>query len=702
MKANSKYKKLFEPSYIGPVKTRNRIIKTGASMLYWHEKETRMNQDTLAFYEAVARGGAGLLIVESPILDYPLGGRWRERYRMDNDRYIKGMSELVSVIHKHGCPTFMQMCHDGPWQSPLFPNNPATFSGKPIGASPVNLDQPGDFHRDVPRQLKKSEIESLVDKIAAVAVRARKAGFDGVDINAGSSHLYHNFLSPFWNRRKDAYGGTQEKRARFLVDTIREIKKRTGKNFPVCICMNGIEVGQAIGVSNSDCLTHEYALETALLAQEAGADAIQVRSNWLGYHVGGFLPEQLYFPEFPVPVNTAPKEYNTSERGKGANVIMAASFKKKLSVPVIAVGGIDADLGEKILRSGKADFIAMHRPLMADPGYPNKIASGKSAEIAPCTRCGTCLDQSIAMHRRCRINAAMGTKQYTVEKAGKKKKVIVIGGGPAGMEAARVAALRGHNVTLYEKEHKLGGLLSVAALVKGLDIEDLPSIVRYFKAQFKALGVKARLGKEVSPPVIKKLKPDALILAGGGTLAIPEVLGINNANVITGPALHSRLKFFLRFISTGILRWLTNFYLPVGEKVVIIGSGMHGFELAEFFIKRNRHVTIVDTAKEPGEGMLDYRLGLSLSWFEKKSVNIITKLKKIEVADNGVKITTDKGKTEIIEADTIVPANPSGPNSEMQKSFEDVIPEVYAIGDCKEPAMIVDAIAAGWQTANKI
>jgi 2,4-dienoyl-CoA reductase (NADPH2) len=702
MSANNKYKKLFEPYQIGNVKTRNRLIKTGASMLYWHDDETHMNYDTLAFYEAIARGGVGLLIVESPILDYPLGGRWRERYRMDNDRYIKGMSELVSVIHKQGCPTFMQMCHDGPWQSPLFPNNPATFSGKPIGASPVNLDQPGDFHRDVPRQLKISEIESLVDKIAAVAVRAQKAGFDGIDINSGSSHLFHNFLSPFWNRRKDAYGGTQEKRAKFLVDTIKEIKKRAGKDFPVCICMNGIEVGQAIGVPNSDCLTPENALKAALLFEEAGADAIQVRSNWLGYHVGGFLPDQLYFPEFPVPLNTAPKEYNTSEKGKGANVIMAANFKKNLSIPVITVGRIDADMGEKILSSGKADFIAMHRPFMADPEYANKLFSGRSEEIAPCTRCGTCLDQSIAMHRRCRINAAMGTKKYTVDKADRKKKVLVIGGGPAGMEAARVAALRGHNVTLCDKAHKLGGLLSIAALVKGLEIEDLPSIVRYFKAHFKKLGVKVNLGKEITSSFIRKLKPDALILAGGGSLVVPDLPGIKNKNVISGPALHKQLKFYLRFISPGILRWLTNFYFPVGKKVVVIGSGMHGFELAEFFIKRNRKVTIVDTAKEPGEGMLDYRLGLSLSWLEKKGVNIITKLKKIEVVDNGIKITTDKGKTEIIEADTVVPANPSKSNYEMLKGFEDIVSEVYAIGDCKEPAMIVDAIAAGWQTANKI
>ena len=206
-----RFEKLLEPGYIGPVKTRNRLIKTGATTLYWHEDELHMNKTILAYYEAIARGGVGLLIVESPTIDYPSGSRWSQIYRFDDDKYIEGMSELVGVIHKHNCPTFMQMVHLGPWQNPLFPDQPPISDLPPIGASPVNIDSMAEFHRDVLKELTIPEIEEIIEKYASAAVRAQKAGFDGVDINVGSTHLMHNFISPFWNRRTDAYGGNREK-----------------------------------------------------------------------------------------------------------------------------------------------------------------------------------------------------------------------------------------------------------------------------------------------------------------------------------------------------------------------------------------------------------------------------------------------------------------------------------------------------------
>jgi 2,4-dienoyl-CoA reductase (NADPH2) len=440
MSPSIKFEKLLEPGYIGPVKTRNRMIKTGATTMYCHEKDLHMSEKAKAFYEAIAKGGIGLLIVESPTIDYPLGARWKNRYRMDDDKYIKGMSELVEVIHKHGCPTFMQMWHDGPWQNPLFPNVDPTYSGPPIGASPVNLDVPGDFHRDVPRELTIPEIEAIVEKWTAAAVRAQKAGFDGVDINAASSHLMHNFLSPFWNRRQDEYGGSLENRTRFLANIIRGIKERAGRDFPVSVLINPIELGRAIGIDDNKCITVDEGNKIAQILQEAAADAIQVRNHWLGYHLGGFLPDYLFYPEPPIPLKEFPKEYYWKQKGAGANIILAEGVKKVLSIPVIIVGKLSPELGEKILREGKTDFIAMTRGIQSDPELPNKVAEGKLEDIAPCTACGTCLDQTIQLPRRCRINAAMSTEQYTVDKAKKAKKVVVVGGGPAGMEAARGGA----------------------------------------------------------------------------------------------------------------------------------------------------------------------------------------------------------------------------------------------------------------------
>jgi 2,4-dienoyl-CoA reductase-like NADH-dependent reductase (Old Yellow Enzyme family) len=392
---SSTHERLLEPGRIGSVTTRNRVIETGASMCYWHEDDIHMSEKAKACHEALALGGVGLLVVESPKIDYPKGARWRERYRMDDDRFIEGMSELVAVIHKHGCPTSMRMWHDGPWQNPLFAP-PPTFEGPPIGASAVNLLSPDDFYRDVPGVLTIQEIEEIEDKFAAAALRARKAGYDGVDINAASNHIMHNFLSPFWNRRTDIYGGNPENGARLLVSSIRKIKKPAGNDFPVSVIINGMEVGQCIGIKDENCLSADDA------------------------------------------------------RG---------------------VGKVSPELGEQIL------------------------CEGKRSEVAPCTACATCLDQSVGMERRCRINAAKGSECYAVEPAPRKKKVVVMGGGPAGMEAARVAALRGHDVTLFEKSSKLGGLLPLAALIKGREPEDLPTMIRYFGVQLKKGGLKRRSPK---------------------------------------------------------------------------------------------------------------------------------------------------------------------------------------------------------------
>jgi 2,4-dienoyl-CoA reductase (NADPH2) len=705
MNSNNTFKKLLEPSQIGSVKTRNRMVKTGATMCYWHEKDTKMSEPAKAFYGSIAKGGIGLLIIESPTIDYPYGARWRERYRMDDDKYINGMKELVDVIHKHGCPTFMQMWHDGPWQSPLFPDKPATFSGPPIGASPVNLNIPSDFHRDVPRQLNITEIKALTDKFASAALRAKKAGFDGVDINAASSHLVHNFLSPFWNKRNDAYGGTIEKRALFLINIIKEIKKLCGQNFAISILINAIELGRAVNIDDNECQSLENVKTTVKLLEEAGADAFQIRNHWLGYHVGGFFPDYLFYPETPIPISEFPKEYYWKQRGAGANMYLADAIKKSVSVPVIIVGKFDLkhlDLGEKILRSGKADFIAMTRNLQADPEFPNKLAEGRLEDTAPCTACGTCLDQSLGMARRCRINAAMGTKTYILNKTKNKKKVVVVGGGPAGMEAARVAALRGYDVTLFEKSNKLGGLMPVAAIVKGTEIEDLPGMIRYLKDQLNKLGVTVHLGREANVAMIENLKPDVVIQATGGILGSIDVPGISKSIVLNNTSLHKILKFFLKFLTPDIIRFFTKFWMPIGKKVVIIGGKMHGFEMGEFLVKRGRDVTIVDTGEVSGEGMVDFIRGLLTDWFIKKGVKMISHVKSMEITDKGLKIITKEGDEKLLEADSIVPAVASKPDTTLSQLLKGKVPKIYAIGDSNDPRMIVDAIADGYRIADSI
>jgi NADPH-dependent 2,4-dienoyl-CoA reductase/sulfur reductase-like enzyme len=458
-----------------------------------------------------------------------------------------------------------------------------------------------------------------------------------------------------------------------------------------------------VGIEDSKCLNAEDVRKNAQELEQAGADAIMVRSHWLGHLVGGFLPDYLFYPEPPIPLKSFPKEYYWKERGAGATIHLAEQMKKVISIPVIVVGRITTELGEKFLREGKADFIGMTRALFCDPGLPNKLAEGKMEDIRPCTACGTCIDETYSNQRRCRINAFLGEPgTYELKPAPNKKRVVVIGGGPGGMEAARVAAERGHEVILYEKERKLGGLLPIASVVKGLELEDLPAIVRYFKTQLGKLGVKIELGKEFDSSMVEKVKPEVVIVATGGVPTVPELRGIKKHHVINALVLHRQLKFYLRFLGPRVLVRLTRFWIPIGKRVVIIGGGLHGCEVAEFLVKRGRKVTILDKAEKLGEGMIDFRLWLLLEWFRKKGVTSITGIKSVEITDKGVDFVDNGGNKRTIEADKIIPVQPLAPNMELFKSLEGKAPEVYAIGDCQEPRLIVDAIADGFCIARAI
>ncbi len=701
MNGKTKFEKLFEPGCIGKVKTRNRLIKSGAQIGLCNDREPYVNEATKSYYEGIAKGGVGLLIVESPTIDYPLGGRNDKRLRIHEDKYIKELSELPRLSHKHGCPAFMQFYYDGPWET--HPENwhaeargrHSNYDGPPVAASAVAFESVLDNHNEMPRALTVAEVEEVVEKFVGAAVRAQKAGFDGVEVNAGSTHILNSFLSPFFNKRQDAYGGSLENRARIVTQIIREIKNRIGLDFPVTVIINGLEVGRLIGVKDSDCQTPADAVAIGRLLQEAGADAIQVRSSWLGRHYSSWLIEQLCYPEPPIPLHSFPKEYDMSRKGAGVNLRLAAMMKKAVSIPVITVGRLNAELGEQVLREGTADFIAMTRRLIADHEYPNKVAAGRFDDIAPCIACCTC---GGLPPRRCTVNAALGKEyEYEIKQAARKKKVLVVGGGPAGMEAARVAALRGHEVTLYEKTQQLGGLLPVAALVKGFEIEDFLGLGDYLERQIKKLGVVTKLGREVDASVVREVKPDVVIVATGGTPTVPKIPGIDKPLVVNASALHGKLKAYLRFLGPRVLERLTKFWLPIGKKVVIIGGGIHGCELAEFFVKRGRQVAIVSTGAEDalGEGMAPFRKNQLLEWFKVKGVVTMPEAKYVEITDKGLTIANKEGKRETIEADAIVPAMPLAPNTGLLKSLEGKVSESYAIGDCGDPHLLTEAIAAG-------
>ena len=687
---NTGFQKLLEPSYIGKVKTRNRIIKTaqGSSFI---EPDGYVGEQAKAYYETMAKGGVGLLIVESCGVEYPLGiHHFPVQFHLDDDKYIPGYTELVQVIHKHGCPVFLQLFHSGPW-------NPTGLLPKRDTKSASTLTEaelPGPGFA-IPRGVSLAEIEDLIQMFVKASQRAQKAGFDGVEINAATCHLINSFYSRIFNKREDEFGcASLENRARFLNRIIIDTKKQLGTDFAVTALINIAEYG------HEKATTFEEGVQFARLAAEAGADAIQVRAHGYGHRGGLLQPDRLFYPEFPKPL---PKDLDWSHRGVGAIIPLAQAVKKVVSVPVIAACRLDPVLGEKLLQQGDIDFVGMTRRLLADPELPNKVAAGNLEDINPCTGCLYCMD--VRLHNtpiRCRINANLGReREFALKPAAKIKQVLVIGGGPSGMEAARVAALRGHKVTICEKTAKLGGLLPLASMLKDIETDELLALIKYLDHQMTKAGVTVKLNTEVDAALIAQLKPDVVIVAAGGIDSIMDIPGINGKNIVTGAKLHGQLKFYSRFFSPKTLARLTKVWMPIGKNVVVIGGTIHGCELAEFLIKRGRKVTIIHSGTEIGEGMTGDDQFQFLRWIAEKDAAIITGATVDKITKNGLSIKIG-GKEQTIVADTIALALPLQSNPSLLKQLEGKLTEIYAIGDCNEPHLIADAIAGGSRIGHSI
>jgi 2,4-dienoyl-CoA reductase (NADPH2) len=686
MTGSERFSRLFKPGRIGKIKTKNRIVRVAAGTDYIAPEGFLNLKKELPYFEALARGGVGLIIIGATNVQNLQG----YQTHMDDDKVIPGYQKLTDTVHKYNCPIFMQFMHIGAW-----------FGVQAVSASSIPLAElqarGPDFPRE-PRALTVDEIIEIQKMFVNSAERAQRAGFDGIEINAATCHLCNSFLSRAWNRRNDDYGvDSLENRARFVVEIKDAIKERLGQDVPVGVLINGAEFGI------KDGLTSEETQGFARIFEKIGFDYINVRAYGYNEYWDLHLPDSIYYPEPPKPIA---KPLDNSHRGAGLTVPLAAAIKSQVSVPLITVGKLDADLGEKILEEGKADFIGFARRLIADPEYPNKVVAGTFEDIIPCTFCLNCFGYVVdrGEDMLCRINGAVGGEQdYAVKPASKKKKVMIVGGGPAGMEAARVAALRGHDVILYEKEPKLGGLLPLAAMIKGFEVEDLRLIVRYYKAQIAKLNVKVKLGTKVNSSLLEQVKPDVVIIATGGLPTIAAIPGINGRNVLSVPDLHRRVKGFLHFFGPRVLRFLTKFYLPVGKKVIVMGGALQGGEITEFLVKRGRHVTWIDTADTLEDERLPKVRTLRLfKWLAIQGVTMITKVTYEKITDNGLTITTKDGKRQHLEADSIIPLVPWQPNTELVKSLKRHVPEVYSIGDCKEPRLILDAIGEGFRVARNL
>ncbi|MFH0914875.1 MAG: NAD(P)/FAD-dependent oxidoreductase [bacterium] len=687
--------RVFQPMQIRNVTFKNRIVKTPQDMNFADFEDGAITQDYLDFYGGLARGGVGGIIVEQSIVD-PEGHR-EGTIAVFDDKFIPGMARLAQAAHDHDCPIILQINHLGP--NAFFPPNGKHPEYAARVPSALNDDEMQRIFLGFPWKVKPltvPEIKAIIIRYADAAERAKKAGFDGIELHGDHYYLINSFLSRVYNHRDDEYGcRTLEDRGRFVVEIMRACRERTGDDFICGMKLKGAEYGDALGT------TVEEAQQFAKMIEAAGADYFNVTADGYNDYWRVATAEQMLYPEPPSPLM---KEFkNTSEPGSWV-APLGAAIKQAVSVPVGVVGRLDAALGEKILEAGHADFLIMGRRLLADLDYPTKMAEGRGADVRPCTACITCESRMVEYEGlACQVNASIGRGSESVfATAAKRKKVAVVGAGPSGMEAARVMALRGHDVTLYEKESYLGGLLNMAALVKGTEIFNLTDLVDYFRGQLQKLGVTVRLGEEFTPALAEQTKPDAIVVATGGvpdTLTIP---GIDGGNVLSGAELREKAKLALKLLGPRSLGRVTKMWLPVGKRVVIIGGGIQGCETAEFLVKRGRKVTIAEAGDQAGMEIPMLQRILLLPWLAKKGATILTGVTYKEVTDKGLVVLDKDGHTLALEADTVLVTVPLRPNPGLYKALEGKAAEIHAIGDCKEPGLIIDAIAAGFSVGRTV
>lgn len=642
--ASQPYPQVFQPFSIGPMKLKNRVVMAPMATNTADEGGF-VNQQGLDYYEARARGGIGLIIMEVNCIKSPEGRSGPRRYNIDDDKYIPGLTKMAEVIHKHGARCVVQLQHSGAQSICRSMNGEA-----PVGPSVI----PASFGGET-RALTVSEIHALAEMWAKAAVRAKKAGWDGVEVHGATNYLLAEFQSSYWNKRTDEYGGDIKNRGRFLVEVLQAIKSAVGSGFAFWPRVNLREFGPTAGV------TEEEGKTLAQMIEAAGAWAIDVTA------FGGGTYGRV--PPMGVP--------------KGNMLPFAEAIKKVVKIPVSVAGRVDPEQGDKAIREGKTDLISVARSMLADPDLPRKYAEGRAQDVMPCIACGYCNDSIRTKGSvQCVVNPGLCLeRELAIAPAAKPKKVLVIGGGPAGMEAAKVAALRGHKVTLYEKDKKLGGQLNLAILPPFK--QPIADLLQHLTGQMERLGVKVELGKEATPAVVNKLKPDAVIAATGARPFVPSI-----------PVKDSKPVVQAMDVLSGQAK--------VGQSVVIVGGELVGCETAEHLADQGKKVTVARRGPEMATKIRPAARTLLLERLNKKGVTLVPGVASYdEINKEGLVLTKD-GKRQTIAADTVVIAAGSKPDAELLNALKKDSASVATVGDAAEPRDIQAAINDGYRAALKI
>jgi len=634
----SYFEKLFDPIMIGRMELKNRIALP--AIVPWLGVDDMVTERFKAFYAERARGGVGLIVIGLIPPIYP-GLPAAGRIGVYSDEFIPSLHDFADLMHECGAKVAMQISALQTWARD-------DGSLELIGPSDVSVERRPDAHK--PRPLTTDEISRVVEAYGEGSRRAVEAGFDAVEINAiAGTGLISYFLSAHTNKRTDDYGGSIEKRARLLLECIASVKEKVGDDYPL-LCR----------VSGADFMEGGNTLEdtkiVAPMIEQAGIQAINVSTGW---------------HEAPVP-------FIQMSVPRANWIYLAEAVKKIVSIPVIGGTRIpDPHLAEQILSEGKVDMVYIARPLIADPEWPDKAREGRCEEIRPCIACSHCFDGLMAGRgTTCSVNARAGREtEYSLESAKESKKVLVVGGGPAGMEAARVAAGRGHKVTLADNRDRLGGQLLVAKLPPHK--EELSNLINYLAGEMARLGVDVRLGEEITSQTVEAMAPDVVIIATGATPIIPDIPGVKGKNVVMAlDVLTDRQR--------------------VGEHIIVVGGGLIGCETAEFLAEKGKKVTILEMLGRIGADIGPTTRWVTIARLRALGVRMERNAKVEEITENGVRANKD-GSSEFFQGDSVVLAVGMKPNQQLAQELSANVTNLHVIGDSSQPGKIVDAIESGFR-----
>lgn len=634
--------RILEPFKIGSLSLRNRFVMPPlCSRLA--RPDGSVTQRMIDYYAERAQGGVGLIVIEYCYIDEKESKAAICQLGVQNDHMISGLSDLAENIKAHGAAAVLQICHAGNQTTP------AMMGKQPVAPSAV----PCQFLGVTPRELNLNEIEEIQNAFASAAGRAKQAGLDGVELHGAHGYLMDQFLSSLTNQRGDRYGGSFENRASFAMETLKKVRVKVGNDFVVGYRISADEF-----------------VPGGLTIEQTGKLAVMLAAAGISYlHVTAGIYESL--PYFIQPIYL-PHSYL---------VHFAQDIKKQVNVPVIAVGSLNVDEGEKVLRDGKADLVSLGRALVADPEIPKKLAEGRKDDIRPCIRGNEgCLSRFFTgQPMRCEVNPACGReREFKITISQKTKNVVVIGGGPAGMEAARVAALEGHKVTLLEKSKTLGGHLTEATQPSFK--EDTKLFLEWLNREVTKSGVDVQLNTEASMDLIKALRPDVLIVAVGSDAIRPPLedtgaKAVDAADVLLGKE-------------------------AVGEKAIVIGGGLVGCEtalyIAETLKKKAFVVEMLDRILVDMEPVSSIALTAKLA---EAGVEVHTGWHVEKIHPNKVACEDKAWVKHELEGDTIVLAMGLAAKRKVAREFLGLAPKVYVIGDCVKARKIYNALEDAWRAA---